>query len=352
MGLVLFIDMDSFYASCELLRRPELRGKAFIVGTSDEKHKEKGVVETASYAAKKAGIRSAMPVASAMKIKPDVIYVPSDHDYYDSISSMIMNLLKAYAFRTEVLSVDEAALDLGDTDIKKAEALAKKIKEQINEQLHLPCTIGVSTGKTLAKMVCDAAKPDGLMIVPQNKVVEFLADKEVDRIPGVGPKTKERLEKIGITTVRDLAVSNPSTVMNAVGSFGAELCQLANGHDNSEVVDVWTVLSIGRERTLENKTVDFRDIDKMLDELSVEVYNELKKQNFRYRTVTVKGRYNDFTEKLKSKTLHGYTDSLEVLKSTAHELIREIVADKPVRKVGVRVSSFENESEKRQKRLF
>ena len=352
MRLVLFVDMDSFYASCELLRHPELRGKAFVVGTADEQHKERGVVETASYSAKKAGIRSAMPVATAIKIKPDVIYVPSDHDYYDTMSSMVMNLLKAYAFKTEVLSVDEAALDLGDTDVKKAEALAKKIKGQISEQLRLPCTIGVSTGKVLAKMVCDAAKPDGLMLVPQNKVMEFLAGKEVDRIPGVGPKTRERLEKIGITTVRDLAISNPSTVMNVVGSFGAELCQLANGHDNSEVIDVWTVLSIGRERTLENKTVDFKEIDKMLDGLSLEVHNELKRQNFRYRTVTVKGRYNDFTEKLKSKTLQGYTDSLEVLKSTAHELIREIVADKPVRKVGVRVSSFEGEAEKKQKRLF
>ncbi len=352
MRLVLFVDMDSFYASCELLRRPELQGKAFIVGTSDEKHKEKGVVETASYAAKKAGIRSAMPVAMALKIKPDVIYVPSDHDYYDMVSSTVMNLLKAYAFKTEVLSIDEAALDLGDTDVRNAEALAKKIKEQINEQLRLPCTVGVGTGKIFAKMICDAAKPDGLMVVPQDKVVGFLADKEVDRIPGVGPKTKERLKKIGITTIRDLAISNPSAVINAVGAFGTELCQLANGRDNSEVIDVWTVLSIGRERTLENKTVDLKDIDRMLDELSIEVYNELKKQGFRYRTVTVKGRYHDFTEKLKSKTLQGYTDSFEVLKGTAHELIREMLADKPFRKVGVRVSSFESESEKKQKRLF
>ncbi len=175
--------MDSFYASCELLRRPELNGKIFVVGTGDEEHKLRGVVETASYAAKRAGIRSAMPVATALKIKPDLVYVPADHEYYEQISQKVMTLLKSYKYPTEVLSIDEAALDLGEIDYQKAEKLGKDLKERVSKELGLPCTVGISSGKIFAKMVCDAAKPDGLKVVTEKDIVKFLEGKDVDKIP-------------------------------------------------------------------------------------------------------------------------------------------------------------------------
>ncbi len=342
--------MDSFYASCEEMRKPELKGKAFIVGTHDEGNRMKGVVETASYMAKRAGIRSAMPTMMAFKIKKDIVYVPSDHEYYESVSTKIMQKLKSYGFRMEMVSIDEAALDLDGMDYKEAETLGERIKGEINNAIGLPCTVGISDGKILAKMVCDDAKPDGLKVVKRENVKEFLADKDVQRILGVGNKTAERLNAIGIKTIGDLAQANKIALTAAVGSFGLELHSLANGRDESKVMDQWKILSIGRERTLEASTDDLKKIDAMLDELSEEVIDEVLKNGFSFKTVTVKARYPDFTEKIKGKSLSGYTDSLEVLKKMSHELIRELVNMSPVRKVGVRISTFT--PSKSQKKLF
>jgi nucleotidyltransferase/DNA polymerase involved in DNA repair len=350
VGVVLFVDMDSFYASCEELRKPDLKGKAFVVGTSEENDKMKGVVETASYMAKRAGIRSAMPTMTAFKIKKDIIYVPSDHEYYDSVSAKIMQRLKSYGFKMEMISIDEAALDLGGMDYREAERLGERIKSEIGNSIGLPCTVGISDGKIFAKMVCDDAKPDGLKIVKRENIKEFLEDKDVQRILGVGAKTAERLNAIGIKTIGELAKANPTTLTGAVGSFGLELYALANGRDESKVEDRWKILSIGRERTLDSNTGDLKRIDAMLDELSDEVITEVIKNGFSFKTITVKARYSDFTEKIRGRSLTNYTDSIEVLKKMSHELVRELVEEKSIRKVGVRTSSFT--PSKGQKKLF
>ncbi len=339
--IVLFVDMDSFYASCELLRHPELRGKAFIVGTGDEQNKLRGVVETASYEAKRLGIHSAMPVAFALKIKPDIAYVPSDHNYYDVMSAKVMALLKSFGMRTEVLSVDEAAIDLESMEYDKAGELAKKIKDRIGKELGLQCTIGISSGKVFAKMVCDSAKPDGLKVVRDQEIVAFISGKKVDAIPGVGQKTAERLSEMGIRKIGDIADSNVAQLMGKVGSFGRELFNLANGRDDSVVMETYEVLSIGRERTLPAKTTNMNEISRMLDLLADEVHVELLKQGKVFKTVTVKGKYEDFSEKLKSKSFKDYSDSIELMKSTSHTLI-QLIIDKNLqfRKVGVRVSAL------------
>ena len=248
MGLVLFVDMDSFYASCEELRKPELKGKAFIVGTAEEGNRMKGVVETASYMAKRAGIRSAMPTAMAFKIKKDIVYVQADHEYYESISGKIMQKLKSFGFKMEMLSIDEAALDLDGIDYKEAERLGERMKGEINSGMGLPCTIGISDGKILAKMVCDDAKPDGLKVIKKEDIKEFLSNKDVQKIWGVGRKTAERLNGMGIRTIGDLAKTDPTVLGGAIGSFGAELYALANGRDDSKVVDQWKILSISRDK--------------------------------------------------------------------------------------------------------
>ena len=351
MGRVLFVDMDSFYASCEEVRHPELRGKAFIVGTGDEEHKNRGVVETASFMAKKAGIRSAMPVVMAMKIKKDVIYVSSDHDYYDDMSNKVMTLLKGFGYRTEVLSVDEAALDLEQMSYQEAERLAKKIKEEVSGKLGLKCTIGIADGKILAKIVCDSAKPDGLKVVEADKIKAFIAPMDVEKIPGIGPKSAKRLEDAGIKTVRDLAKADPNVPIDIIGSFGGELHNIANGRDDSKIIEVWKVLSVGRERTLTTRTNDMREINKMLDTLADEVMTDVHNKQLSYKTITVMGRYSDFTNRNKSRSFPNYSDSLELLKETARVLIKELVDDeRPFRKVGVRVSSFVEG--KGQKKLF
>ncbi|MCW6160299.1 MAG: DNA polymerase IV [Candidatus Micrarchaeales archaeon] len=341
--------MDSFYASCEELRHPELKGKPFIVGSAEEENKFRGVVETASYAAKKLGVRSAMPVSNAMKVK-GIIYVPSDHDYYDSMSVKVMSLLKSYGYRMETLSIDEAALDLGEMGYQEAENIAKRIKKEINMELGLPCTLGICRGKVLAKIVCDSAKPDGLKLVKDDQIIEFLKDKEVDRIPGVGPKTAEKLAGIGIKTIGDLAKADFHMLNDTVGSFSTELMQLANGIDSSKIIDFLKVLSIGRERTLESKTKDLKAVDMVLDKLAEEVIADLLARGMSYKTITVKAKYSDFTDRIRSKSLANYTDSIEPLISNAHLLIKDLVSDKPFRKVGVKVSSLTER--KGQKSLF
>ncbi len=350
MGLVLFVDMDSFYASCEELRKPELKGKAFIVGTAEGTEKMKGVVETASYMAKRAGIKSAMSTAMAFKIKKDLVYVPSDHEYYDSVSTKIMQKLKSYGFKMEAISIDEAALDLGEIGYKEAETLGEKIKSEINNNIGLPCTVGICEGKILAKMVCDDAKPDGLKVVKKEDIKEFLVNKDVQKILGVGKKTAERLNALGISTIGDPAKIDPTILRSAIGSFGIELHNLANGKDDSKVIDQWKILSISRERTLEENTDDLNKINAMLDELSEEVINDVNKNGFSFKTVTVKARYSDFSEKIKGKSLNNYTDSIEVLKKMSHELIKDLIDNKQIRKVGVRTSSFT--ASKGQKKLF
>lgn len=351
MSLVLFIDMDSFYASCELLRRPELRGKAFIVGTGDEKNRHKGVVEAASYAAKKAGVKSGIPTIMAFKIKQDLVYVPSDHEFYEETSMKVMKLLHEFGFKMETMSVDEAALDLGEITYEQSEKIAKEVKEKINNTLGLPCTVGVTVGKVFAKMVCDSAKPDGLKVLRESDIVAFLENRDVRAIPGVGGKTEERLNEMGIKKIGDISKFSPDMLQQKLGSFGRELHMLSKGRDDSKVIEAWKVLSISRERTLDRKNNDLKEIDLMLDKLSDEVIQDVRKNGFAFKTVTVKGKYVDFTDRIKGKSLKDYSDSVDLLKSMSHSLIREImIDDKPFRKIGVRVSSF---TESRgQKKLF
>jgi nucleotidyltransferase/DNA polymerase involved in DNA repair len=328
--------MDYFYAACEEVRHPELKAKSFVVGTATIAKKERGVVQTANYEARKFGIHSAMSTMHALKLKPDLIYLESDYKYYDEVSDKVMKLLRSYGFVTEVISVDEAALDIGNKTYGDAELLAKEIKKKINVELGLPCTIGISFSKTYAKMVCDSAKPNGLGILTEEKIQSFLKDKKVEDILGVGKKTAEKLRSMGFDTIGELARADPNLLVEKFRVFGRELFLVANGRDESKVEDNYSVMSVGRERTLENQTRELEEMDRMLKELSKEVIDEIRKQGLWFKGISVKARYSDFTERIKNKKLNNYTDSFDVLYGTATQLIKELVDKKNVRKVGVR----------------
>lgn len=328
--------MDYFYAACEEVRHQELKARPFVVGTATIAKKERGVVQTANYEARKFGIHSAMPTMQALKLYPALVYLESDYKYYDEVSDKVMKLLRGYGFVTEVISVDEAALDMDGKGYADAESLAREIKKRIKDELGLPCTIGVSFSKTYAKMVCDSAKPNGMGILKDDDIAPFLKDRKVEDILGVGRKTAEKLGSMGFDTIGKLAKADPNLLIDKFGAFGKELFLLANGKDGSRVADNYNVMSVGRERTLENETTDLDDIDNMLKELSREVIEEIKKQGLWFKGISVKARYSDFTERVKNRKLNNYTDSFEVLYSTASQLVRELVGDKRVRKVGVR----------------
>ncbi len=350
LPLVLFLDMDYFFAACEELRHPELKSRPFVVGTATIAKKERGVVQTCNYEARKFGIHSAMPTAKALRLKPDLVYLESDDDYYQEVSDRVMGLLKGYGFATEVISVDEAALALGGMGYDEAEKLARKMKERIKKELGLPCTVGVSTGKVYAKMACDSAKPDGIRILKEGELKQFLNDSSIGALLGVGRKTADRLKGMGVQTIGQLARADPNVLVENFGSFGRELFLLANGRDESRIEENYAVLSIGRERTLDSETNDHETIANMLRTLSKEVIGDVKKKGLWFRGVSVKAKYTDFTERIKNRRLRNYTDSLDILYDTAAGLIVELEKGKRIRKVGVR--TYILDAKKGQRSIF
>ena len=344
MGLVLLVDMDSFFAACEELKHPDLKGKPFVVGTSDESRKGKAVIQTASYAARKFGVRSAMPFATALKLKPDLIYLPSDDKFYEETSSKITKLLGTYKLRMEVMSIDEMALDSTLEDYDEAFRLAETIKERIRRDIGLPCTIGVSVSKIYAKMVCDAFKPDKVGMVKKDGLKKFLSDKDVIDIIGVGEKTRERLNKMKITKISELAKANPTVLVEAFGKFGAELSRIARGEDESGVVEGGPQISIGRETTLEKDSSDMELIVPVMEKLTREAIDDLGKRKLWYRNVASKVRYSDFTVRTRARGLSNYTDSYDTALATSMELIRELLANGKARKVGIRLSDFSKQA--------
>jgi nucleotidyltransferase/DNA polymerase involved in DNA repair len=333
--------MDYFFAACEELRHPELKQKAFVVGTASTEKKERGVVQTSNYLARSFKIKSAMPVAMAMKLKPDLVYLPSDEKFYEEESSKIVKLLESYHLEMEVMSIDEMALDTGDADYKKAMALAEGIKSRISSEVGLPCTIGISTSKIYAKMVCDAFKPNKIGMVRKEELLGFLADKDVDSISGVGGKTKERMNRIGIYKIPDIAKCPPLVLRENFGRFGPELYKIARGEDESGVEEGAPAISIGRETTMERDTGDMKKISKLVEELAKETIEELKNRNMWYRAVSGKVRYSDFSFRTKTRRLPNYTDSYDAAFGTCVALIEDLLDGKTARKVGIRLSELE-----------
>ncbi len=350
LRLILYVDMDSFFAACEEIRHPELKGKPLVVGSNSEKDKMRGVVQACNYEARKFGIHSAMPTTMAYKLCPQLAYLQVDDKHYEETSSKIMAALSEYSPRMEVDSIDEAAMEIDVKDCQAAIELGKRIKERIRKDFSLACTAGISTGKMLAKMACDSAKPDGIRALEEKDIGDFLKDREVGKIPGVGKKTEERLAALKIKTIGQLAKTNPMVLIDSFGSFGKELYLIANGKDESVVEDNSNVVSIGRERTLDRNATGMDDVEEMLQKLANEVIVEVKRQKLMFKTIGVKVRYNDFTDRMKSKSLTNYSDSEELIISTARTLFAGLLGEKPVRKIGVRVSSFTSGSG--QKKLF
>ena len=348
MSLVLYVDMDSFFASCELLRHAEYLGKPLVIGTSEERNKERGVVQTCTYEARKFGIKSGMPIVQAYKLCKELVYIPSDEKYYEDVSDRIFAVLRSYGRPVEQYSIDEAAIDIEGLDYGSAVAMGKELKDRIMKEIGLKCTIGISHGKYIAKMVCESAKPDGLKLLRREEIVPFLKGKAIEEIPGVGPKTASKLHSIGIDTIDKVGSTDVQLLSKATGSFGAELHNIAVGDDRSRVVESSEALSISRERTLESNTTDIKDVYSMADRLVEEVYGDVEKKNVLFKGVGIKIKYDDFTYVTRSTLLKNYSQSKEQIASVARKLFeRNFDAKKPIRKIGVKVYSLSRVSGQR-----
>ena len=348
---IIHVDMDAFFASVEQRDRPELRGRPVVVGGAPD---SRGVVAAASYEARAFGVRSAIPCSRAQRLCPDAIFVPPRFEVYRAVSGQIRAIFHEATELVEPLSLDEAYLDV--TENRMEEPLAGKIalhlKRRILADTGLVASAGVGPNKLVAKLASDHDKPDGFVVVPPRDVEAFLRDLPVRRLWGVGPKTAERLEAMGIRAVKDIRGRTPEQLERALGSFGPFLFDLAHGRDDRRVSPGRARKSRGAERTFAKDLNDRQQILRLLDNLAHSVADDLDRIEQPGRTVTIKIRYEDFTTITRSKTLPTPTADAARIATAAKGLLDQTEAGRrPVRLVGVTISNLVEEGGPRQLEL-
>jgi DNA polymerase IV (DinB-like DNA polymerase) len=343
MRVILHVDLDAFFPSVEAREHPELKDKPVIVGADPKEGTGRGVVSSASYEARKVGIRSAMPISRALKLCPEGIYLRPHFDIYVEASNNIMQILRSHADRFEQAGIDEAYLDISSRvkDFDEAVEFAKKLMQEVLDKERLTCSVGVAPNKMLAKIGSDYEKPYGFTVIREEDAREFLAPLNVRKIPGVGPKTEERLQELNIETVGDLAAADPQLLVRLFGSWGTKLHEYAHGIDHREVIVGSETKSIGREVTFEKDVDDADKILETLDDLAEEIHTELIDSGFRFKTITVKVRYQGFDTYTRARSLSFLTNDVYILRNNAKRLIDAFLRDnRKIRLIGLRVSTL------------
>ena len=338
---ILHVDMDAFFASVEIRRRPELRGKPVVVGGST-----RGVVAAASYEARRYGIRSAMPMSRALRQCPHAVVLPPDHAAYAAVSAQVMAILRDVTPLVQPLSLDEAFLDVSAATRAQGRPglIAAHIRRRVSDELSLTCSVGVAPTKFVAKLASARCKPDGLLVVPAARVLDFVHPLPVSALWGVGARTEEPLRRLGIRTVADLAATPFDTLARAVGQAGAEhLSTLARGDDPRSVDPDDVEKSISADHTVDVDLTETADVRRELLRLSGEVATRLRARRFRSRTVGIKIRFADFRTVTRVRTLPDPTDSTQAIFDVASELYAGLGLDRPrVRLVGVKAENLED----------
>jgi DNA polymerase-4 len=338
-GVIAHLDLDAFFAAVELHRRPELRGKPVVVGGDPD---GRGVVATASYEARRYGIRSAMSSAEARRRCPDVIFVRPDHRTYRDWSRQVWSLVAALAPVVEQVGIDEGYLVLPDGDPGEQAAL---IQLAIRERLRLSCSLGVATCKVVAKIGSDARKPGGITLVPPGGEAAFLAPLPVRALPGVGPKAGARLAEAGIATIGRLAELHDARLASLLpGRVGLELRRRAQGIDPRPVLaEPAEAVSFSTEETFPRDVGDREVLHAYLREMAGSLAEGLARRGMTARTVTTKLRYPDFAILTRSRSLDVGIDDAEAIGDLACELLDRALKDRPgpVRLAGVGVAGFD-----------
>ena len=341
--IIIHVDMDHFYSAVEEREHPEYKGKPVIVGADPKEGKGRGVVSTCNYEARKFGVHSGMPISRAWKLCPDAVYLQPDFKLYGKVSSRIMAILRRYADKFERWGFDEAFLDVSSRarDFEEARKIAENIKQEICDREGLTCSVGVGPNKLVAKIASDFKKPDGLTVVEEKAVQDFLAPLPVRKLLWVGKKTERKLNEMGIRTTGDLASYDVSALTEKFGVMGAQYHLMARGIDESEVAERGEIKSVGREVTFEEDTSDLDLILGTLDELSETVHKEVVRLKMLFKTVTVKVRFENFETHTHGKTLPFSTDRLQDLQRTARKLAEAYLRqNRKIRLIGVRASTF------------
>jgi DNA polymerase-4 len=331
--------MDAFFAAVELKRHPELKGKPLVIGGRGDPT-QRGVVSTASYEARKFGIHSAMPLRTAHRLCPDAIFLAVDFEAYERESLKFKAALKEVTPIMEDVGIDEAFLDITELP-ESSETIACRIKTRVLEATGLTCSIGIAPNKLLAKIASDLDKPDGLTILTERDIRTRIWPLSARKLPGVGPKTEERLHGMGIETIGDVARTPLYTLVNRFGpAHGNHLYLAARGIDESPLVTHWEPKSSSREITFPYDISDRQLLLRTLRELTAEVADHIRSESYRCRTVAVKIRFADFKTHTKEKTLEHPTDQLQPIESAALNCFDHFILSKRVRLLGVRLGDL------------
>jgi DNA polymerase IV len=329
--------MDAFYASVELRRRPELKGRPVVVCGSGPR----AVVTTASYEARKlAGIHSAMPAAVARRRLPDAVYLQPDFVAYREASKQVMAILRRNAETVEVVGLDEAYVDL--TGLFSPKATMRRIATEIREEAGLGCSIGISENRLLAKIVSELGKPGGLVVLSRREALERFAAASPGLIPGIGPKSVAKLERLGIRTLAELRASDAAMLEREFGPrSGRWLAARARFEDETPIAVVHETKSQSAETTFDVDVADEAEMAASIVSLSEELCRRLRSRGLEGRTIGIKVRLDDWTNATRSQTVAGPTNDPAVVTPVALELLRAYSPPRPVRLLGVRVAGFD-----------
>lgn len=337
---ILHVDMDAFYAAVEVRRRPELRGKAVIVGGAGSR----GVVTSASYEARRFGVHSAMPMLRARRLCPQAVVVPPDFASYQAASAGVMAVFKSVTPLVEPISLDEAFLDVSGAlrRLGPPRQVAEYIRATVEDEQQLTCSVGVAATKFVAKLASAHCKPDGLLVVPRDDVVAFLHPLPVAALWGVGAVTEQALVRLGLHTVGDIAQTPVATLKRALGAAtGAHLSALSWGRDERAVIALEPDKSVGAEETFPRDVDDPAVIHRELLRLSERTAARLRAAGYVGRTISIKIRFADFTTITRTRTLDSATDVGKTIYLTARGLFDALNLQRArLRLVGVRIEGL------------
>ena len=339
--------MDAFYASVEQLDSPEYKGKPVIVGADPRGGQGRGVVAACSYEARKFGVRSALPISRAWKLCPEGVYVRPRMERYMEMSRRVMEVLRRFTDLVEPLSIDEAFLDItGSLKLfGSPEQIARAIKKQVEEETGLTASVGAAPNKFVANIASDLRKPDGLVLVEEHQVAEFLQDLPISRLWGVGPKTETRLHEMGLRTIGHVREASLEALTRHLGSLGAHLYQLSRGNDDRPVVPNWESKSISAENTFEEDTRNRDLLVQTIQHLAERVGRRLRRDDFRARKVTLKLRYEDFETHTRQVSVERPLETDEEIIRLATLLFDRFSLDRRIRLIGVGVGELVHPSD-------
>jgi DNA polymerase-4 len=331
---VLHVDLDQFIAAVEVLRRPELRGRPVVVGGAGDPT-QRSVVATASYEAREYGVRSGMPMRTAARRCPDAVFLPSDPAAYDAASAVVMDTLRSFDVVVEVMGWDEAFVGAVTTD---PEELARAIQRAVLEATQLSCSVGIGDNKLRAKLATGFAKPAGVFRLTADNWYPVMAARPTDALWGIGRKTAAKLAALGVSTVAELAATDPAFLAARLGpTMGPWYVQLARGLDSSPVVGTpYVPRSRSRETTFQANLTDWSEVRAAVSALARRVADDVHAEQRPAARVGVKVRFAPFFTHTRSKTLDSPTSSADAIESAALEVLEWFHHDRPVRLLGVR----------------